>query len=131
MKDSCDAINSILENNEINVIQQYIKEKRIFFLGDGAIVILSPKEKTLQLSLHASMKPDIAGIIAVQLSTFKKYTLVMNPPFMYDDKGAIVEGTKAFERIDNKVKDEILKKFIREQRELYLLHNAPPIGEMC
>ena len=120
-------VKQILENRGMNIIQNYEKDDNMIFLTDGAIIIISPKTKTINLSLHVSCRPDEAGILTLEFHNLK-YKLQISQPFIYGEKGELIQGDEAIDKLETNFKNDILSKFIREQQELYMLHTVEPNG---
>jgi len=115
---------TILEERDSIINSKYERDGLYYILADAVIIVIDEKIRDVKISFHVTARPDEASILTILISQLKNVSIIMQDLFTYNKNGDIIEGVEAFTYFKEEYAKSVIKGFMKQQQQLFILHNA-------
>lgn len=117
-----------LKEYDINIFSKWLEDDETIILTSDVSISIKEND-VLFLNFHISCKPSYAARFVLILKELKEIkTMIIGDDFIFDENGQFINGEQAIEYHQTYKKDCIIRDFLKEQTNLYVLTTLKPFN---
>lgn len=123
-KNEVEEILNCLNELGVNIITNYHKDNEYHFICDYVILIYKIDIREITISFHVTVYPSNAAWLATKIQTIDCIDILkIGDIYCLDNEGNMITGKNAVVFIENNEKDNVVKEYIKDQNNAFILKN--------
>lgn len=125
MSDLVEKVQNKLNEYDFKIYNQYAADKEEYiFMVEDMLVFVHEKRNEVNISFQVTTRPDIVAQHILILKEVENTEINIMDSFIYDNNRIFISGDRAFNLVENSIKKQGVKEFIKHQNMMQMLEKS-------
>ena len=125
MSDLVEKVQNKLNEYDFTIYNHYsADEEEYIFMVEDMLLFVHKKKNEVNISFQVTTRPDIVAQHILILKEIENTEINIMDSFIYDHQRTFVSGDKAFNLVENSIKNQGVKEFIEKQTMTEMLEKS-------
>lgn len=116
MSDLIEKVQNKLNEFDFKIYNHYaVDEEEYIFMVEDMLLFVHEKRNEINISFQVTTRPDIVAQHILILKEIKDTEINVMDSFIYDHQRTFVSGDRAFNLVENSIKQQGVQEFIKHQ----------------